>query len=110
MATYEVACLDFPDERRLGPTHVDRERTAWMEVAAGRRIGGVRDLAGQGDVAAGRVGIGDGHRPHQRGGVRMTWMPEDLLGGGKLDELAHVHHRDTIADVLHDAEDRKSTR
>ena len=72
-----------------------------MEVAAGRRIGGVRDLAGERHVAAGRVGIRDGHGPHQRGGVRMTRMPEDLLGGGELDELSHVHHRDSIADVLH---------
>src|SRR2546426_8253540 len=40
MASHEVIGDDLPERRRLGPAHLGGERTAGMEVAARRRIGG----------------------------------------------------------------------
>src|SRR5262249_46205210 len=94
VAARDVPGRDLWEGGRLGPAPVDDERTARVEVAARRRIGGIGDLAGQRDVAARRVGIGHGYRTHERGGVRVARATEDGLGGGELDELADVHHRD----------------
>src|SRR5262249_3328983 len=100
VAARDVPGRDLSERRRLGPAPVDDERTARVEVAARRRIGGIGDLAGQRDVAARRVGIGHGYRTHERGGVRVARATGDGLGGGVEAELAHLHHRHAGTDVL----------
>src|SRR5438309_6991435 len=47
-------------------------------------------------------GIRDGDRRQQRSGVGVARPGVELPGGGDLDDLADVHHRDAVRDVLDD--------
>ena len=75
-----------------------------MEVAAGRRVGGIGHLARQDDAVHVRLRIGLRDGGQQRLGVRMLGIAEQLLGLGQLDHLADVHHAHPVGDVLDDAE------
>ena len=51
-----------------------------------------------------RLGIGDRHRRQQRLGIGMLRRGEERVFAGELDDLAQIHDRDAMADVLDDGE------
>ena len=53
---------------------------------------------------AATVGSGDGNRVQQHMGVVVRRRLVELVGRRDLAELAEVHHRDAIADVLDDGQ------
>src|SRR5690606_19995972 len=73
-----------------------------VERATRRRRGGVRQLAGESDPAAGAalVRVGDGHGGQQRLGVGVPGAAEQLRCRRLLDDPAQVHDRHPVADVL----------
>ncbi len=80
-----------------------RGQRVWKRQPA-RRVGRGRQVADEDDpLAAVRdVGVGDGQRGEQGPGVGVARVREELAGGGHLDDLAEVHHRDPVAHVAHD--------
>src|SRR5690606_26226421 len=84
--------------------HLLREGAAGVEVAALWRVRRVGDLTRQSLEGGALVGIWYRHGLHERRGVRVKRAPEQVVGGGKLDDLADVHDRDAVAYVLDDAE------
>src|SRR5438445_9730335 len=62
VAADEVTRRDFLERGRLRPAHLDRVRAARVEVAAGRRRGGIGDLALQHDALRAYARIRLGHR------------------------------------------------
>src|SRR3981189_2794552 len=92
------------ERRHFAHTTVGLQRTAWVEMAAGGRVEGARDLApgfggGRGGDEMERVGNGR----DQRARIGMAWILEDLLPAALLDDAAEIHHGDTIAHMLHPA-------
>src|SRR5215469_12593593 len=73
----------------------ERDGAPWVEPAAGRYCGAIRDLPGQ---RGGLHVLGDraGHGGDQRPGVGMAGGADDLLGRAEFDDPAQVHHRDAI--------------
>ena len=57
-------------------------------------------LAGDGDVAARRAGIRDRHGADECRRVGVARARVERGGRRLLHQLAHVHHRDPVADVL----------
>ena len=80
----------------------DREGTARVEAAAGRRGYRTRRFASHrlADMPAFR--IGDRDRFHQRARIGMRGLGEDALGRSLLDDAAKIHDRDAIAEMFHD--------
>ncbi len=100
VAADEVVRRDLFLLRRLLAADRLRVVAARVEVAAGRRVGRVGDVALQHDAVGAQPRIGLGHRRQQRLGVRVPGRREQLLGGRHLHDPADVHHRDAVADVL----------
>ncbi len=75
-----------------------------MEAAAGRRVDRARDVALEDDPPALPLGdrVRDRDRRQQRPGVRVARRAVELLRRPELDDLAQVHDRHPVADVLHD--------
>ena len=48
--------------------------------------------------------VGHRHRRQQRHRVRVQRAVEHVVAGAELDDAAEVHHRDPVAEVLHDGE------
>src|SRR5215470_2437888 len=73
----------------------ERDGAPWVEPAAGRYCGAVRDLPGQG---GGLRAWGDRarHGGDQRPGIGMAGGGDDLLGWAEFYDPAQVHHRDAI--------------
>ena len=94
------------EQRLLADAPVPRLRAARMEPTTRGRIDRRRDVAAKDDplAAVGQVGIGYGHGREQRRRVRVTWPLVQLVGGGDLDDLAEVHHRDPVAHVRDDGQ------
>ena len=86
----------------LGPG----DRAARMEPAPARYGERARRVAGEDDLAAGRLqlGIGHGDRRQQGDGVGVQRLPVQVVGGAELDEAAEVHHADAVGDVADDGE------
>ena len=84
-----------------------RVRTARMEAAATRRRDRARDLALENNLLARRllltrVDVRD--RREERLGVRVDRPSVEVVRGRRLDDHAEIHHRDSIRDVVDDAE------
>ena len=107
MAGYQTLCLMrsayIVKCRRFLSTDFLNVSTSRMEYASGRRIGQVGYLAGQNYAAFPVLGFGIGrrNRRQKRLGVRM--LRDDIEIGclGKLHNTPHIHHRDAVADMLH---------
>src|SRR5690606_23894694 len=99
-----VAGRDLAQDRRDVAALVDGEGAARVEVAAARRVGGVGDLAGQSLQRRAVVRVGDGHGLHQRRGVGVLGAVEQGFGRRQFHDLADVHDRHAVADVLDDAQ------
>ena len=81
-----------------------RDRAAGAEAAAGGRVDRARDVALEHDplvlAARDRLRV----RREERHRVRVERPAEELLRGRQLDDLAEVHHRDSVGDVADDGE------
>ena len=94
-------------DRRSGSSRACRalvQPAAGVEAAARRRVDGARHVALEDDpppLALGG-GIRHGHGRQQRPGVRVARAGVERVRRPDLDDLAEVHHRDAVADVLHD--------
>ena len=78
-------------------------RAARVEDAAGRRVGGARDVALEPDALA-LLAVDRRHRREQRLRVRVVRAVEDDLGRAELHQPPEVEHGDAIREVAHDAE------
>src|SRR5882724_9109293 len=75
-------------------------RTASMKTTTGRRIDRAWDVAGQDAAFFSSCRIRHRHGLKQRFGVRMLRPGEDGFLRRDLDDLAEIHHRHPMADVL----------
>ena len=66
-------------------------RAAWMEAAAGRWMERAGNVPFQDDPLAFEPGVGPRDGRHERLGVRVQRVAEQLLPPGELDHLAQVH-------------------
>src|SRR5580704_16737858 len=80
----------------------NREGTARVEGATGRRGYRTRRFASHGLADMPAFRIGDRDRFHQRARIGMRGPSEDALGRPLLDDAAKIHDRDAIAEMLHD--------
>ena len=95
---------DIAQQRALDRADLLGIAAARMEVAPGRRVGRAGHIAGQSNRprALTRVGLGDGRQ--QRFGIRVLRIIVQLLGLGHLDQIADVHHRHPVGDMLDHAQ------
>src|SRR4051812_18335594 len=105
VARDEVPAFEL-DQRRIvllrRGRRIVRERAARAEATAGRRRDRARDVALEDDARARALQLGiryDGGG-QQRLRVRVLRGLEELLRRGRLDDLAEVHDRDAVAQVL----------
>ena len=75
-------------------------RATGMKTAAGRRMDRAGNVALKNGALLLPVGIGDGNRRKQSARVRMLCVPIDRIALGDLDDLAEVHDRYSMTDVL----------
>src|SRR5262249_48785079 len=94
-----VAAVEDQARLLLGAA-LERERAARMKAASGRRIDRARHIALQHGARAPARGIGERHGGEQRPRIGVLASAMKLSGGGDLDDLAEIHHRHAIADVL----------
>ncbi len=101
-----MAGRDLAQRRLVGLAVLLRVAAARVEVAAARRVGRIGHLAAQQDAAAlvAQARVGQRHGGEERLGVRVHRALVQLVGVGHLDQLADVHHRDPVTDVLDHAE------
>jgi hypothetical protein len=87
--------LAAPDQgRMIRGACVDPDRATRDERAAGRRVAGIRQLAGEADGARAAAWIGIGNGGEQGLGIGVKRLLEDRVGWCKLNDLAQIHHRD----------------
>src|SRR5229473_2372535 len=106
VARGELPGHDLAQGRGLGATArvLLGVRAAWVKRAAGRRVRGRRHVAGEHDALPLDPGIGHRHGGEERRRVGVARGGVQGCRGGPLDDLAEIHHRDMIGDVLHDRE------
>ncbi len=77
-----------------------------MEVAAGRRVDRAWHVTTENDPLAPLLdhGVRNGHRGEKRLGVGVERIVVERVAVGHLDDLAEVHHRNTVGNVLHHRE------
>lgn len=71
-----------------------------VEPAAGRRVDGVGHLALEDNALALEMGVRVGHGGYERLRVGVAAVLKELLGVGDLHDLAEVHDRGPVGDVL----------
>src|SRR5438093_3403773 len=100
MATRVVIVLDENQRWWLDRADILGVAATGVEHAAGRRVGRAGNLARQHDplLAYIRVGRWDGR--DQRLGVGVQRVFQQRLRLGQLDDLANIHHRDSVTYVL----------
>src|SRR5262249_48813784 len=74
--------------------------TAGMETAARRGVHRAWDVALKNRPLFFTAGVSDGNRRQQSSCVGMLCVPVDRLTLGNLDDLAEVHDRHSMADML----------
>ena len=75
-----------------------------VKAATAGRIGGIRRFSGEQHPPAPQLWVGGWDGCEECLGVWVLWRTKDGLGGGKLNNLAYVHHRRAIAEILHHRE------
>src|SRR6516162_7898130 len=104
MAPRPLAGCDLGELRRLDAATFDRIAAARMEIAAGWRMRGVGDLALQDNALRAQARVGLRHGREQRLGIGVARPGVEIARRRDLDDLAHIHDRHPVADMLHDAE------
>ena len=94
---------DLAYRRFLCRAAVERERAARVEAAAAGRIDRARHVAVQNDRAAARRRVRHRHRRQQRARIGMAATAVNRSAPVRqLDDLAEIHHRDAVRQVLDD--------
>ena len=89
--------LDLITDRfAIGATGMKRTTRGWMD--------GTGDIALQNGSLFFPAGVGHGHSGEQRPGIGMLGVLIDGFTLGDLDDLAEVHDRHSMADVLDDSQ------
>ena len=88
--------------RLLDRAAVEGVGAAGVEAAARGRVDRARHVALEDDALLRGVGVGHRHRRQQRLGVGVLRPREQRGAVGDLDDLAEIHDRDAVADVLDD--------
>src|SRR5712691_7794269 len=104
MTAHEVVGGDLFLYRGLHPADGLRILAPGMEMTTRRRVSRVGYFALEDDPVGAKARIRFGDRRKERLGIRMLRMGEQFFGGRGLHDPADVHHRDTLADVLDDAQ------
>src|SRR5262249_19551814 len=94
-----VAAVEDEPRLLLGAA-LERERAARMKAASGRRIDRARHVALQHGARPSARGIGERHGGKERPRIGVLARAVELCGGSDLDDLAEIHHRHAVADVL----------
>src|SRR5262249_48631097 len=81
-----------------------RMGTARMKAAAARRMERTWDVAARDLARTACCDLGTRHGGEERLRVRMPWCADHRALVADLDDLAQIHHGDTIRDVTHDRE------
>ncbi len=103
--TRRLLCRPEPPQNRLlRGAEILRARAARPEATPRRRVDRARQLAPDPGLCLGALGGRVGHRDRldQRLGVGVRWPAVDVIAGPQLDDLAEIHDRDPIREVLHD--------
>ncbi len=92
--------------RHLAPAGRHRQVAARMENTAGRRVQRARHFARKNFVFPLAFGHGIGHRNRgeQRPRIWMSWVVKQFFDRSGLDQLAQIHDRDPVAEVLDHAQ------
>ena len=85
----------------LDPATFLSEWAARVEVAAGGWVHRARHLARDNGLLAPHCRIGRRSGVEQRLRIRMQGAGEERAAIGDLDYPPEIHHRDTVADMLH---------
>ena len=85
------------------PAELLAQLAARVEATARRRVDRARDVAAQDDPLAAQLRVGDRDRRHERLGVGVLLVAEQLAPVGQLGDPTEVHDRHPVADVLDDA-------
>src|SRR5690242_16696335 len=88
--------------RLLAAAALERKRAAGMKTASLGRIDRAWHVAFEDHGSADSVWVGGRHRREQSLGVGMPRACEDLTLRRHLDNLAQIHHRNAVSDVLDD--------
>src|SRR5512139_321114 len=104
MTTDKVTWRNLAQLWRFCPALLDAESTAWMEVAAGGRIGRIGDISFQYDRRAALTGIRFGNGREQSFRIRMPGAVEKLFRASMFHQLSDVHHHNAVANVFDHAE------
>ena len=104
MATGLVAGLDLFEGRVVRLADVLCVGAARMEFASGGGIGGIGDVALERYPVHLMVGVRDRDGRHQCDGVGMERAFVETVRCREFYDLTQIHHGDTVADVLDDAE------
>src|SRR6516162_2567510 len=91
---------DFAQLRDLQAAPILRIAAAGVERAAGWRVYWTRHVAGKRALRPPELGIGNRHRGKQGLGIGMQRIEEEPLFLRILDDLAEIHHRHAVADML----------
>src|SRR6266511_838571 len=100
----EVVTLDLLEAGHRLPAAVDRAGAPRREAAPRRDVDRAWNLAAERHLAVLRPRRRLRHRGEQRLRVGMERVGVEHLLRGELHEVAEVHHRDAIGDVVHDAQ------
>jgi len=75
--------------------------TAGMEAAALGRVDRVGYIPFKDGADALELGVWNGNRRHERAGVRVQRVSEQLVPVGEFYDLTQVHHCHAVGDVFH---------
>src|SRR5262245_54120532 len=92
-------------EQRFGPgAHIFGERAPRAETATRWRIDWIGRIALDRRFLRALARIHRWPRREQRPRVGMLRIAVDRLDRSQLDDLAEIHHQDTVTEILHDIE------
>src|ERR1700726_178101 len=104
MTRHPLTGLGRAKLRFLGPATIEHEWTPCVKAASAGWIDRARHVALEDHRVAGGAWLRHRYGREQRLGVGMPRRGEDLLPGRQLDDLAEIHHGDTVRHVLDDRE------
>src|SRR5438552_12539639 len=104
MTAHEVVGRDLFQYRGFLPANGLRILAPGMEMTTRRGIRRVGYFALENDPIGAKARIRYGDRRQEGLGIGVLRRREQLFGGRGLHDPADIHHRDTLADVLDDAQ------
>src|SRR5215207_3018392 len=96
--------FELTEFRRFLSADIDGIATTRMEVTTAGGIGWIRHVSLHYDPVRFIERICLRYRREQGLGVGMQWFRVELFCAGHLGNLADIHHRNAVRDMLHHAE------